>query len=243
MGSRSHAVPLLAADGVCRRRSHDPKVSVFGDRVPAWQRPSCRHRRNRGKSSRSDGAPRPSVSRATRTMLRAGGGAPGSGDSARETPVTSEPTAPVALAGGLPARIRTPGGTPTVRAQSSRFAREAIIGACPPIATAFNPSWMLFRTLRCRWPFPFLRNWVSRKSSMTILRPSWIWHVRNLATMSPWKKSDAGLGCDPPCSFSPCRGARSGASGSRRPGTDRCGPGPFRRDRPRRREVPQRPSR
>src|SRR5664280_2495788 len=31
-------------------------------------------------------------------------------------------------------------------------------------------------------------------------------------------------------SFSPCRGARSGAFGSRRPGTDRCGPGALRRD-------------
>ena len=32
-------------------------------------------------------------------------------------------------------------------------AGEAIIEACPPIATAFNRSWMPFRTLRCRWPF------------------------------------------------------------------------------------------
>jgi hypothetical protein len=52
--------------------------------------------------------------------------------------------------------------------------------------------------------------------------------------MFRWRKSGAGSGCDPPRSIPPCRGARPGASRSRRPGTDRCGPGTFRRDRPRR---------
>ena len=97
--------------------------------------------------------------------------------------------------------------------------REVIIEACPPIATAFNRSWMPFRTLRCRSPFLSWRHWVSRKSLMPRPRPSWIWPARNRATMSPWRKSAAGSACDP-SSFPPCRGARSGASGSRRPGTD-----------------------
>jgi hypothetical protein len=39
----------------------------------------------------------------------------------------------------------------------------------------------------------------------------------------PWRKCGAGSGCDPPRSFPPRSGARSGASGSRRPGTDRKG--------------------
>jgi hypothetical protein len=96
--------------------------------------------------------------------------------------------------------------------------REAIIEACPPIATAFNRSWTPFRTLRCRWRFLSSRNWESRKSLMSRPRPSWIWPVRNQATTSRWRKSAAGSACDPPSSFPPCRGARSGASGSRRQG-------------------------
>jgi len=45
--------------------------------------------------------------------------------------------------------------------------------------------------------------------------------------MFRWRKSGAGSGCDPPRSIPPCRGARPGASRSRRPGTDRCGPVRF----------------
>src|ERR1039458_3747176 len=84
-------------------------------------------------------------------------------------------------------------------------ARVPIIEARPPIATAFNRSWMPFRTLRCRWPFLFLRNWVSRRSSTPRLRPSWIWPVWSRATMSPWRESGVGSGCDPPR----CRPANS----------------------------------
>src|SRR5450759_4638644 len=102
-------------------------------------------------------------------------------DPSRDTPVTSQPIAHVVLPGGLPVWIRTPHGTLDVHSRKWLGACEAIIEACPPIATAFNRWWMPFRTLRCRWPFLFLRNWVSGKSSMPRLRPSWIWPVRNLS--------------------------------------------------------------
>src|ERR1035438_1611330 len=52
--------------------------------------------------------------------------------------------------------------------------REGMIVACPPIVPPFKRSWTRFRTLRFRWPFLFLQNWVSGKSLIPKPRPSWI---------------------------------------------------------------------
>src|ERR1035441_7563799 len=101
-------------------------------------------------------------------------------DRSRDTPFTSQRMAHAAHADCRHATgllLERPVGR-------DRSPWEAITEACPPIATSFNRLWMPFRTPRYRWPFPFLRSWVSRRSSMPTLRPSWIWQVRNRAMMS-----------------------------------------------------------
>jgi len=91
-----------------------------------------------------------------------------------------------------PRRARRARRQRDAQARNGCFPGEAIIGACRPIATAFSPSWMPFRTVRCRWPYLSFRSWVSRKSSMLTPRPGWIWRVWSRVTMSPWRKSAAG---------------------------------------------------
>ena len=74
-------------------------------------------------------------------------------------------------------------------ARSGWPVREAIIEACHPTATAFNRSWMPFRTQRCRWPF---FSWELGEQEIIDAATA---AKQSRATIFRWRKSGAGPGC------------------------------------------------